>query len=927
VPTGTGPSGTVPTVTAHGRRSADPVAVRDEDTRAPRPAPAPGPPAPPRRTGGGILLLPPWTRAPLRSFRHPAVLLAVVAAAAILTCASSSAALFLSAASSAALQTMAGQQCPDFAYPSVTALGGAGVGTSLDPVATKAFATAGLPAPYRTQLSATAVQISSGSNATQARLWYGDAAVRHVTPIGTSQPGAGAWLPRDAIRELGVTVGDTIRVGAGGRLRVVGAYQDMYREPVRPYWCGDTELFLNLAYANTPPPPLVLLTDPASMSAAMAAAGQDQYGAPARMTASWTSPIDTPHLTVSGARAVVAAQDRATAAVRERYPTDNVTTRVDGNRNLADFADQADRIRAGLRGPVLPIALGGSLLALLLVGAAGSYWADRRHAEVRLLASRGVGPAGLATLAALELALPAAVGSAAGLGLAWWLVRTFGPAPELDGWAPRLAALTSAGALLAGVALLALVAGARARNTVERPLGVRRSWAARLPWELAVLAAAGLAYRQLRQGEAVRVDHQVAQVNLLLVAFPLLFLAGGAMVSVRLLTLLLPALRRGSRRWPPALYLAARRVAAAPLASATVLAAVSLPIGVLLYSGAITQTTSYTLEAKARVVTGGVASVSSTTLPADTAALGRVATVVLRYEDARAGGRRVTVLAVDPDTVGRYAFWDDRFARGQPLAAVLAKIRATPPATTPPAGDRPLAAVAMGLPAGQQPLTIGHRRLTVDVVDTATVLPGRRSLDPLLLVDARALGPVDRSAARFTELWTDDDRATQAAVLAQNMVIFTVLTDATVRDAANLLGVTWAFGYLEALAALVGLVAVGGLLLYLETRQRQRVASYALASRMGLTWRAHAGSLLAELAILVGAAFVVGAGLATVAVLAVYHRLDLDRIRPPAPLLSLPMLTVLWAGVATAAVALLAAAYAQHAASRADPAEVLRLGP
>ena len=99
---------------------------------------------------------------------------------------------------------------------------------------------------------------------------------------------------------------------------------------------------------------------------------------------------------------------------------------------LPELTERAALIRDGLRGPVLPIALGGTLLALLLVGAAGSYWADRRYAEVRLLSARGVGPAPLAGKAVLELALPAVVGTVLGWALARRLVTALGPSPDLD---------------------------------------------------------------------------------------------------------------------------------------------------------------------------------------------------------------------------------------------------------------------------------------------------------------------------------------------------------------------------------------------------------------------------------------------------------------------------------------------------------------
>src|SRR5262249_30936544 len=211
------------------------------------------PAVPPRRTGGGTVLLPPWTRAPLRSFRHPAVLLAVVGAAAILTCASSSAAWFLSSASSASLQTMIAANCPDLGHPRVTLRGPVTVGPRFDGLATSQFRAAGLGTPERTQIAASVVPISRGAAETQVRLWYGGSAPRNVHPL-RQVTGRGVWLPTDAIRQLRLTVGDTVQFGSGHQLRVVGAYRNLYQEPVRPYWCRHQNLFLNLAFANTPPP-------------------------------------------------------------------------------------------------------------------------------------------------------------------------------------------------------------------------------------------------------------------------------------------------------------------------------------------------------------------------------------------------------------------------------------------------------------------------------------------------------------------------------------------------------------------------------------------------------------------------------------------------------------------------------------------------
>ncbi len=76
---------------------------------------------PRRRSGGGVIFLPPWTRAPFLPFRQPAVILAVLGAALILACASSSGVLFLSSASSESLRRLLAVECPDAGYPTVRA--------------------------------------------------------------------------------------------------------------------------------------------------------------------------------------------------------------------------------------------------------------------------------------------------------------------------------------------------------------------------------------------------------------------------------------------------------------------------------------------------------------------------------------------------------------------------------------------------------------------------------------------------------------------------------------------------------------------------------------------------------------------------------------------------------------------------------------
>ena len=894
---------------------------------------AASPPRPPRRrSGGGTILLPPWTRAPFLPFRQPAVILAVLGAAAILACASASAALFLSSASAESLNRILGQQCADAAFPTVRATGvvgsteGAPFGTRTvsDASVRSAMAGAGLPGPSRVRLSEQVPQVTRGALSKSGRLFYRDGATGQVTPVGRALTGPGVWLPAGLATQLSASVGDRVTLTPGGATagtdaaaRVVGIYRNLDQEPTRPYWCSYGPLFRNPSYgADAAPPALVMTTDAGTFESL-----RNSYGGSS--TDSWVSPADTTDITLTEGRAIADQQHSAYAAAGLPEPAD-FATRNSGTGQMPTFVDRTSLIREGLRGPVLPIALGGSLLALLLVGAAGSYWADRRAPEVRLLSARGVGPGALALKAVLELALPAVVGTALGALLARWLVGMLGPSPLLDREAPWQAALTAVVALLAGLALLALVAGLRSRAATERPVGARRTWAGLVPWELLLLGAALACWLRLRSSDAVTLDRGIAQINLLVVAFPLLFLVGAAVLVVRLLALPLRRLGRAAGRLSPAWYLAARRVTASRVVSVVLLAAASTPIAVLVYAATLTQTSQYTLDAKAGVVNGSTVAVQSVDPLRRTPETDAAGTVVVRYLYGAVRGQTgdVVVLAVDPDTFAGAAFWDRRFA-DRSLPELMADLRApaadgTVPGIVVPAGP--------GFP-GRFELGLGRTSVTVDTADTARYFPGRRVPAPMVVVDRSRLGGVDRYAGTLNELWSRGDSAqAQAALAAQDARVYTASTQDRVFEVANFLGVSWTFGYLSALAALVGLVAIGGLLLYLETRQRSRTASYALGRRMGLTRATHLRSLVAELGVLLGLAWAVGAALAWVAVLLVYRRLDIDPSRVPPPLLTVPTAALAGSAAAVCVVVVLAALYAQRSADRADVAEVLRLG-
>ncbi len=904
----------------------------------------------PPRTARGLLLLPPWVRAPMLGLRQPGAFFAVAVAAAILACAAASAALFLSSASSASLQQQINDRCDDAAYPMIGTqaylrpfFGPTGAGSSeftpeTDRAYPEALARQGMDSSpvfigAQAALTENGSSPASAQNTRFVRAFYRPGAVDQVTVLD-SATGSGIYVPSFVAERDQLGVGSTMQID-GADVPVVGVYQNLYDEPVREFWCSYSGLFNNPTNANTPPADLVIATDVATFydlaiahDTAMSQGGFGFFDETSlRM---WQVAVDPDTVTSTSAKENVARQNTAFVEARSISgdPTRPGDFREDSfqSEELASLLDRSQRLANGLRGPVIPTAVAGTILALLLVMAAGSYWADRRLREVRLLSSRGVGPVPLAIKAALELMIPAAMGTVAGYYLARGLVAVAGPADDLDPDALRSAILTTVAGFALGLILLSAVAGIRSRNFTEKPIGGKRSSLSLIPYELILLGVAGYLWGQLRGEDAVVFDGSVAQVNGLLVSFPLLFLAGAAVLVVRMIVLVLPALRRRAQGWSPAAFVAVNQLTANRVVSASLLAALCLPIAVLAYSATLTASSQRTVDSKALTSVGAERAVTSFGDLEPTPALDAAGTLVARYQNAFVDGAEATALGIDPDDFATEAYWEDSFA-GLDLEAMLAML----PDRVENSGRIPVIA-AGGLPLGPVRLDLGgnSQAITLEaaVVAVADVLPGRRTAEPLILLDDRFVGTdAPQSANLRYEVWTNGDPEPAAAEIRQQGArLFRVFTTTEVFELANFLGVSWTFGYLQALAAFVGVIAIGGLLLYLETRQRKRTASYAIARRMGLSRWAHFRSLLVELTSVLVVASFVGACLAAAAIAMAYRRLDVDPIREPSPLLAIPWITLAAISLATIVVAFATAGYAQRRSDRANPAEVLRLG-
>jgi putative ABC transport system permease protein len=135
---------------------------------------------------------------------------------------------------------------------------------------------------------------------------------------------------------------------------------------------------------------------------------------------------------------------------------------------------------------------------------------------------------------------------------------------------------------------------------------------------------------------------------------------------------------------------------------------------------------------------------------------------------------------------------------------------------------------------------------------------------------------------------------------------------------------TFTFEYLTALSLLCGVVAVVGLLLYLEARTPGHRRSYVMLRRMGMRTPSHWRAMLWELGppLLVGLAL--GLASAVVSAWTLRHNFDVEPGQPPGTLLTLPTSAMVGLAVAVGVVTVMASAYGQVRVARVNPSTVLR---
>ncbi|HEY6744369.1 MAG TPA: hypothetical protein VI357_01495 [Mycobacteriales bacterium] len=874
-----------------------------------------------------LLLSRPWVRAPLAAAGQPGASAAVLVATAVLGIAAATAPLFLSSAASGALHR-AVATCPDSYTPGVTnrsadnvvdytlsqpAVEYAGIE---DGAVRGVLAQRGVPVGERVLVlpadrTGGFVTVAAGRNQASVTAFASASALSKVVVLRGHPGDPGLWLPDKLARRLGADAGDTV-LARGRPVPVAGVYRGLddpsYGGELPVAWCRWSALILPTIGDRAPAVRPLVLTDDRTL---LTLAGYDEPWT------TWSAAIDPATARAGDATAIAAA---ITGAGADVFSAPGVVGAYSETNALAGAAARALQVRAALADATQPAALAAVLVALLLVAAAGGYWAERRAGEVRLLAARGIGPPGLGGKAVLEMIGPAVAGTLLGWAATLAAAPHLGPSSQLDDGAGGRALRTVAVALLAGLVALGAVAGLRGRSTGERPIGLRRSGWLLVPWELLLVGVALWSYLRLRERGAVSSGESV-RIDPLVVALPLLALAGLTVLVVRLALLPAGRLQALGGRLPVPGFLAVRRLVAARTVSAGVLVAVALPVGVLVVCASLSASVQATVDTKTATYVGAPVALRTDAKPGVFAAAGPAGTPVsLLPEALDTFSHELPVLAVDPAGFARYAYWQGGFA-GESLPDLLARLG--------PAQDGSVPAIlAGGGDAQVDHVLLEALVLRVHVVARVTTFPGMRSVAaPLLVVDRHALPALGPYTARSEEVWTrpaDALAATRAVESAGLRVTGQVNQDSVVRN-TDLFPLTWTFGYVQALAALAGVIGVTALLLYLAARQRSRTAAYALSRRMGLTRRAHVTSLLVELAIAVGLGAAAGVALARLVLAPVVRVLDLEPGRPPYPSVLVVSTGAVLAVLAGAvALVLLGTLATQVVADRVRPADVLR---
>ena len=773
------------------------------------------------------------------------------------------------------------------------------------------------------------------------RLTYREGYLDHIE-IVSGEEGEGAWIAELVAKRLKVEAGDEIEIYNPEnedtvRVPIDGIYKDLFNQPRTPYWLPLNQFIYPQGDAG--PPPTFLFLDPEQvlgLSKRFAPQEIQPGGFPTeRVDLGWIAPLRTKdQITLEEAREVEAFSDRYYSDFRseERFSDVFCFNCFRGipfvNTNIGQVVLQTERRIAPVEGPVRLVLVAGLLVALAVIAGAGVFAVATRRTETGLLFARGMNPITVAVKTCLESFVPALLGAAAGYGLAVLLVSVGGPGGSVGEKAMRDALLYAALAVPVSIVLLGSVSAVSFARYSES-VSERLSTFARVPWEIALLLAAGYFYNRLQSGGALVQDRTigVTRPSISLLVFPILLIGGLGMLGARGFQGGISRIRDRMQRASAAIFLMLHRVAGARRLAMLLFAGAALSLGIFVHAQTIVNSLEFTVDAKAYLFVGS--DVQATVRPdaeiPDAPFPITRSTRLLDGAEVTPGGGSVDLLGIDTETIAAATHWDPQFG-AESLDDVAS-------AVADDGTDTLKVAVANGSIDGARALVYGgDETISIEIVDTVDTFPGTSSRSPLVIADSDALarmlpvlGPLENPRAS-TELWAKGDAQTISNTLAGlEDEPYSVLTAEEVKDIPSISAVIDTFGVLNVLGLGAGLLVIAVILMYLQARQRARVVSFGLSRRMGLSIGSHRWALVAELTLLLLGSFVLGGALAIGAALIVVGMIDPLAAIPPEPLFIPPVGRFLLAVLALIATAVVGGTLTNRRAARARIAEVMRV--
>ena len=747
----------------------------------------------------------------------------------------------------------------------------------------------------------------------------------------------GALVPDLIADAVGVGPGDRIQLNGTLTLQVGGVYRALYSQPRSGYWSPWSEQ-IYIQCPDCPAPPAFILVGP---DEAVQLTRDLRDPEERDVDYGWVAPIDDPSLDVDEARDV-----RAYAARMLEQLTDRKTRlgrlfeccgRAFGSfffgRRDTEFRSsmplvlrEVDRRTATVEGPLRLLLIAGLGVATAVVAAAAAFAVAGRRTEAAFLHAHGWGPVRFAAKASVEAFIPICLGTAAGFGAASWLIAPFGPTAQAAPSARTVSITWAVAAGAAGLVVLGVTSGVSFIRTFEvHSLKRRLAW---VPWEILAIVGALLVLRRLNAGGALVEDSRldILRPSALLLAFPVLFVAGFATLGARILVEVLQRTASRASRGSPAPYLAVHRLTSLPSLTVLLVGAAALCLGIFVDSQTMVGSLRSTVDGKAGVFVGSDLQVliDSNAPEQDDFPLPITRATRVKYAGSMTPGDvPFDMVGIDPDTIVGASYWDDEFS-DEPLEDLVARL----PSET---GPLPVILVqGQGEPTG---MAVAQIEMPIEVVGRASAFPGVSSDDPVLVVDAASLerrlgaggNPLDRPSAR-TEFWiAGPTEEALASVGELEAFPLGTLTADDVKDVPFIAASIDTFSMLNILGLAAGVLVIGVLVVYLQARQRARTVSNVLSMRMGMRDGQARAALVLELAALLLAAFILGAMTGMIAGRLIAPLLDPLQTIPPPPLFEPPIAAALWTLGGLAVVSLVGGWLVHRRAAAVDLGEVLRV--